>query len=106
MTGAGRFDHHWRRAAITGLAGFAIFAVVITVSELAAGNSVTDKDRGTTLFGGASRRDWGLAAVDLTLLTAGVIAGAVAWRMGNRVPRVGDTIVPSTAAPGLAEVGS
>lgn len=52
VTGAGRFDHHWRRAAITGLAGFAIFAVVITVSELAAGNSVTDKDRGTTLFGG------------------------------------------------------
>ena len=50
--GDGRFHHHWRRAAITGLAGFAIFAVVITVSELAAGNSVTDKERGTTLFGG------------------------------------------------------
>lgn len=66
----------------------------------------SDLHLGTTLFGGASRRDWGLAAVDLTLLTAGVIAGAVAWRMGNRVPRVGDTIVPSTAAPGLAEVGS
>jgi hypothetical protein len=48
----GRFHHHWRRAALTGLAGFAIFAVIITISELAAGSSVTDDERGTTLFGG------------------------------------------------------
>lgn len=51
----GRFSHHWRRAALTGLAGFVIFAVLITVSELAAGGAATG-DKRTTLFGSGKTR--------------------------------------------------
>lgn len=47
-----KVQHHWKLAAITGLAGFAVFAGVMTVSELIAGRAAGDRDRATTLFGG------------------------------------------------------
>ncbi len=48
----GKVRHHWKLAAITGLAGFAIFASVATISELIAGRAAGDRNRATTLFGG------------------------------------------------------
>lgn len=71
-------------------------------------NALTsDLHIGTTLFGGASRRDWGLAAVDLTLFAVGVVAGVVAWRMGIR-PRLQavDDQAESIAVRDVAGVGS
>lgn len=44
--------HHWRVAAATGLAGFALFAFIATTTELLSGRSATGRDAATTLFGG------------------------------------------------------
>lgn len=44
--------HHWKVAAITGVAGFALFAFIATASELLAGRSIGPGNRATTLFGG------------------------------------------------------
>ena len=45
----------WRAAVVTGLLGFVIAAVIITVPEFVAGKSAAGGDRGTTLFGGEER---------------------------------------------------
>jgi len=45
----------WKMALITGLAGFAICAVIFTVPELLTGQAASGGDRGTTLFGGQQR---------------------------------------------------
>jgi hypothetical protein len=42
----------WRMAVVTGLLGFVIAAVIITVPEFVAGSSATGGDRQTTFFGG------------------------------------------------------
>lgn len=42
-----------RMAVVTGLLGFLVCAVIITVPELVAGKSAAGGDRGTTLFGGS-----------------------------------------------------
>ena len=42
----------WRMAVITGLLGFVIAAVIITVPEFVAGQSASGGDRKTTFFGG------------------------------------------------------
>jgi hypothetical protein len=47
---------HWKIAAITGLAAFALAVAVLTLPELVAGRSVTSGGRDTTLFGGGSKR--------------------------------------------------
>jgi len=47
-----RIVHHWRIAAATGLAGFALFALIATTTELLSGRSATGRDAATTLFGG------------------------------------------------------
>jgi hypothetical protein len=46
----------WKLAIITGLLGFLIGAVIITVPELLAGSSASGGGGGTTLFGGASHK--------------------------------------------------
>jgi hypothetical protein len=46
----------WKLAVITGLLGFLIGAVIITVPELLAGSSASGGGRETTLFGGASHK--------------------------------------------------
>jgi hypothetical protein len=45
----------WRLALVTGILGFAICAVLYTVPELIAGQSVGSSGRGTTLWGGKRR---------------------------------------------------
>lgn len=47
--------HHWRVALLTGLAGFAIFAAIVTVPELIAGSSLLRDNERTTLFSGSRR---------------------------------------------------
>ena len=42
----------WRAAVVTGLLGFLVAAVIITVPELVAGSSASGGGRDTTLFGG------------------------------------------------------
>jgi hypothetical protein len=44
--------HHWRLALATGLAAFAVAAVVLTTSELVFGGPATKDSGRTTLFGG------------------------------------------------------
>jgi hypothetical protein len=46
----------WKLAIITGLLGFLIGAVIITVPELMAGSSASGGGRETTLFGGSSHK--------------------------------------------------
>ncbi len=44
--------HVWKVAVVTGLLGFLVAAVIITVPEFVAGRSATGGDRQTTFFGG------------------------------------------------------
>lgn len=46
---------NWQLAVATGVLGFIIAAVIITVPELIAGSSASGGDRGTTIFGGKER---------------------------------------------------
>jgi hypothetical protein len=48
----GRARRNWQLAVITGLLGFIIAAVIITVPELVAGSSASGGGRDTTFFGG------------------------------------------------------
>ena len=47
--------HAWKMAVVTGLLGFLIAAVIITVPEVVAGKSAAGGGRQTTLFGGEER---------------------------------------------------
>ena len=51
----GGITRRWRPAIITGLLGFLVAAVVLTVPELVAGGSASGGGRGTTFFGGDKR---------------------------------------------------
>lgn len=53
--GRPRRTRNWRLAVVTGLLGFLVAAVVLTVPELVAGGSASGGGRGTTLFGGTQR---------------------------------------------------
>ena len=53
--GRSRRSKHWRLAIVTGLLGFLIAAVVLTVPELLAGSSAAGEGRETTIFGGGER---------------------------------------------------
>ena len=46
----------WQAAVVTGLLGFLVAAVIITVPELVAGSSASGGGRDTTLFGGGKSR--------------------------------------------------
>jgi len=50
-----RRRRNWQIAVVTGLLGFLIAAVIITVPELVAGSSASGGGRDTTLFGGKKR---------------------------------------------------
>ena len=56
--GASRPGHRraWQAAVVTGLLGFLVAAVIITVPELVAGSSASGGGRDTTLFGGDKSR--------------------------------------------------
>ena len=49
--------HAWRMAIVTGLLGFMIAAVIVTVPEFVAGGSASGADRQTTFFGGDRESD-------------------------------------------------
>ena len=51
----GRRRRNWQIAVVTGLLGFIIAAVIITVPELVAGSSASGGGRDTTFFGGKKR---------------------------------------------------
>jgi hypothetical protein len=50
--GTGRSGRRWRVAIVTGLLGFVIAMLVLTVPELVAGQAASGGGRSTTLFGG------------------------------------------------------
>ena len=52
----GRRRRAWQVAIVTGLLGFVLAAVIITVPELVAGSSASGGGRDTTLFGGDGKR--------------------------------------------------
>lgn len=52
VTRPGGRRHNWQLAVVTGLLGFIIAAVIITVPELVAGSSAAGGNRDTTIFGG------------------------------------------------------
>ncbi len=51
-----RRRHHWRLAVVTGLLGFVLAAVLVTVPEFIAGRSAAGGDRQTTIFGGSTSK--------------------------------------------------
>jgi hypothetical protein len=55
-SGAGRSGRRWRVAIITGLLGFVVAMLVLTVPELVAGQAASGGGRSTTLFGGHEQK--------------------------------------------------
>ncbi len=53
--GGGRGAHRWRLAIVTGLLGFLVAALALTVPELVAGQSAAGGGRNTTIFGGGGK---------------------------------------------------
>lgn len=83
----------WKAAVITGLLGFVIAAVIITVPEFVAGKSAAGGDRGTTLFGGEERSSSREDDEDKTETTAPTQTEA-APASTVTVPEVETTTVP------------
>jgi hypothetical protein len=67
--GARRGLRGWRLAVVTGLLGFVIATVVLTVPELVAGRSATDGARDTTIFGGGGKDRGSSAPATTTIQT-------------------------------------
>jgi hypothetical protein len=53
---SGSSGRRWRVAIVTGLLGFVVAVLVLTVPELVAGQSASGGGRSTTLFGGSEQR--------------------------------------------------
>ncbi|MFP5362609.1 MAG: hypothetical protein ACLGI5_07750 [Thermoleophilia bacterium] len=66
----GRAGHAWKMAVVTGLLGFLIAAVIITVPEFITGSSAAGGDRQTTFFGGDSGSSDSEESQDETTTTA------------------------------------
>lgn len=67
MSRGGHARRNWQIAVVTGLLGFLIAAVIITVPELVAGSSASGGDRGTTFFGG--KKSSSITPTDTTTTT-------------------------------------
>ena len=83
---------NWQLAVVTGLLGFIIAAVIITVPELIAGSSASGGDRGTTIFGGKERSS-SSAPSDTTTTTT------PSEDDGDGVPPASTVTVPPAADP-------
>lgn len=83
----------WKTAVVTGLLGFVIAAVIITVPEFVAGKSAAGGDRSTTFFGGDERRS-SEADDDETETTAPTQTQSVPPAGTVTVPPVETTTVP------------
>jgi len=64
-----RAARSWRMAIITGLLGFLVCAVIITVPELVSGKATSGGGGGTTLFGGEQRSPEPATPTDTTTTT-------------------------------------
>ena len=92
----------WKAAVVTGLLGFVIAAVIITVPEFVAGKSAAGGDRGTTLFGGEERSSSDDDDEEKTETTAPTETQGVPPASTVTVPPVETTTVPApttTVAP-------
>jgi len=97
----------WKLAIITGLLGFLIGAVIITVPELLAGSSASGGGRETTLFGGSGHRPAVTTTVTTETQTQTVPTQTVTIPPANTVTVPAPTAtVPAptstTAPPGAA----
>jgi hypothetical protein len=90
----------WKVAVITGLLGFVVAAVIITVPEFVSGKSVLGGDRKTTLFDSdrnSSQRD----TTDTTTQTTPTETDPAAVEPSVSVPPVETTTVPPAATTTL-----
>jgi hypothetical protein len=101
----------WRTAIITGLLGFLVGAIIITVPELVAGQAASGGGRGTTLFGGEQRSREPATPTDTTTTTtpADTITVPPAKTLTvppatTTVPQVQTTSVPTTPQPPASTV--
>ena len=83
---------NWQIAVVTGLLGFIIAAVIITVPELVAGSSASGGDRGTTIFGGKTRSSSSTPTDTTTTTTP-------SEGEGEGVPPASTVTVPPAADP-------
>lgn len=84
--------HAWKVAVVTGLLGFLVAAVIITVPEFVAGSSATDGDRQTTFFGGKKNSSAEPSTTTTTTTPDGTETGPVEPTVS--VPPVQTTTVP------------
>lgn len=92
--------HAWKVAIITGLLGFVIAAVIITVPEFVAGKAASGGDRQTTFFGGEKKSDTPSSTTTTTTTPEETQSGPVEPTVS--VPPVETTTVPpaeTTPAP-------
>jgi len=103
--GASRPGHRraWQAAVVTGLLGFLVAAVIITVPELVAGSSASGGGRDTTFFGGKKNTS-SQPATDTTTTTPPTTTEGEAPAETIPVPPPAETITvpppaPSTTVP-------
>lgn len=84
----------WSAAVLTGLLGFVIAAVIITVPEFVAGKSAAGGDRSTTLFGGEERSTSDDDEEETTDTTAPTDTQGIPPASTVTVPPVETTTVP------------
>jgi hypothetical protein len=95
-----RWDQRWRLAIITGLLGFLVCAVVLTVPELVAGGAAGGGGRGTTLFGGDKEKRDSKRERDRTqTTTAPARTVTVPGRTVTAPPKAKASPAPTTTAP-------
>ncbi len=100
---SGSRRHGWRLAVITGLLGFLIGAVIITVPELMAGSSASGGGRETTLFGGASHKHIVTTTVTTETETQTVPTQTVTIPPAKTVTVPTPTVPTTTPAPGTTK---
>jgi hypothetical protein len=90
----------WQVAVVTGLLGFILAAVIITVPELVAGSSASGGGRDTTLFGGHASRSARTPADTTTTTTPTTTTPAgAAPTLSVTVPPPADTVTVPPPAP-------
>jgi hypothetical protein len=89
----------WQVAVVTGLLGFILAAVIITVPELVAGSSASGGGRDTTLFGGHASRSARTPADTTTTTTPTTTTpeGAAPTQSVTVAPPAGTVTVPPPA---------
>lgn len=94
----GRRRHAWQVAVVTGLCGFILAAVIITVPEVVSGNSLFGGGRDTTLFSG-KKSDSSTPADTTTTTTPTDTTETVPPASTVTVPPAAETITVPPPAP-------